>query len=110
MPTSVKAALAPFQRGRNDGNNLRDALDRLAGMSAAEAGQVTLEAALLGRQGLKINDPDPRDRLNSLEGDFSGLHRLCLMHAGIRRLDPQADTGTGLDQEYAMAVGLRGGA
>ncbi len=44
------------------------------------------------------------------EGDFSGLHLLCLMHAGIRLLDPQADTGTGLDQEYAMAVGMRGGA
>jgi len=44
------------------------------------------------------------------EGDFSGLHLLCLMHAGIRLLDPQADTGTGLDQEYAMAVAMRGGA
>ena len=89
---------------------LRDALDRLAGMSAAEAGQVTLEIALLGRQGLEINDPDKRYQLNSLAGEFSGLHLLCLMHAGIRRLDPQADTGTGLDQEYAMAVAMRGGA
>lgn len=69
-----------------------------------------MEVALLGRQGLTINDPDPRYRLNRREGDFSGLHRLCLMHAGIRRLDPQADTGTGLDQEYAMAVAMRGGA
>ncbi|MBK8638691.1 MAG: hypothetical protein IPN92_10545 [Chromatiaceae bacterium] len=79
-------------------------------MSATEAGQVTLEDALLGRQGLEINDPDPRDRLNSLEGDFFGRHLLCLMPAGIRRLDPQADTGTGQDQEYALAVGRRGGA
>ncbi|MGB8143908.1 MAG: hypothetical protein WCF05_01820 [Chromatiaceae bacterium] len=44
------------------------------------------------------------------EGDFSGLHLLCLMHAGIRLLDPQADTGTGLDKEYDLAVGMRGGA
>jgi hypothetical protein len=69
-----------------------------------------MEVALLGRQGLEINDPDPRYRLNSLEGEFSGLHLLCLMHAGIRLLDPQADTGTGLDQEYDMAVAMRGGA
>ncbi len=27
-----------------------------------------------------------------------------------RRLDPQADTGTGLDKQYDLAVGLRGGA
>jgi hypothetical protein len=69
-----------------------------------------MEIPLLARQGLNINDPDPRYRLNRLAGDGSGLHRLCLMHAGIRLLDPQADTGTGLDQEYALAVGLRGGA
>ena len=69
-----------------------------------------MEVALLGRQGLEINDPDKRYQLNSLEGEFSGLHLLCLMHAGIRLLDPQADTGTGLDKEYAMAVAMRGGA
>ncbi|HSO80044.1 MAG TPA: hypothetical protein VLQ88_07670, partial [Chromatiaceae bacterium] len=71
---------------------------------------VTLEIALLGRQGLEINDPDKRYQLKSLEGEFSGLHLLCLMHAGIRRLDPQADTGTGLDKEYDLAVAMRGGA
>ena len=69
-----------------------------------------MEVALLGRQGLEINDPDKRYQLNSLEGEFSELHLLCLMHAGIRLLDPQADTAAGLDQESAMAVAMRGGA
>jgi len=67
-------------------------------------------AALFGlAQGLEINDPDQRYRLNSLEGDGSGLQLLCLMHAGIWLLDPQANTGTGLDKEYDMAFGMRGG-
>lgn len=77
-------------------------------MSPAEIGQATLEIALLGRQGLEIHNPDARYRLDSLPGEFTGLQLLCLMHVGIRRLDPQADTGTGLDREYDLAVAMAG--
>jgi Flp pilus assembly protein TadD len=87
---------------------LQDALERFGGMSPAEVGQATLEIALLGRQGLEINDPDRRYALKSLAGDFSGLHLLCLMHVGIRQLDPKADTGTGLDKEYDLALAMTG--
>ena len=43
-----------------------------------------------------------------MEGDFSGLHLLCLMHVGFRMFDPEADAGTGLDREYEMAVAMQG--
>jgi Flp pilus assembly protein TadD len=87
---------------------MQDALQRFATMEPAEVGQVTMEIAVLGRQGLKINDPEQRYHLNSLPGEFSGLHLLCLMHVGIRQFDPKGETGTGLDKEYAMARSMTG--
>ncbi len=87
---------------------MQEALERFNRMSPAEVGQATLEIALLGRQGLEIHNPDARYRLDSLPGEFTGLQLLCLMHVGIRRLDPRADTGTGLDKEYDLAVAMAG--
>jgi hypothetical protein len=87
---------------------MMDALDRFAGMSKTDIGQVTMEVALLGRQGLRINDPDTRYTLRSMAGEFSALNLLCLMHVGVRGFDPSADTGTGLDKEYDVAKAMRG--
>jgi Flp pilus assembly protein TadD len=87
---------------------LQDALERFAAMAPAKVGQVTMEVALLGRQGLDINNPDKQYRLNNLAGEFSGLHLLCLMHAGIRQFDTNADTGTDLDKEYELARSMTG--
>lgn len=56
-----------------------------------------METALLGRQGLRINGPDTRYTLRSMEGEFSALNLLCLMHVGVRSFDPSADTGASLD-------------
>jgi len=86
---------------------MMDALDRFAGMSKADVGQVTMEIALLGKQGLRINDPDSRFTLRSLPGEFSALNLLCLMHVGVRSFDPSADTGAGLDKEYDLAKAMR---
>ena len=87
---------------------MMDALDRFAGMSKADIGQVTMEVAMLGRQGLRINDPDTRYTLSNMPGEFSALNLLCLMHAGVRSFDPDADTGTGLDKEYEVTKAMRG--
>lgn len=88
---------------------MMDAFDRFAGMSKTDIGQVTMEIVLLGRQGLRINDPDTRYTLRSMEGEFSALNLLCLMHVGVRSFDPDADTGAGLDKEYGVAKAMRGG-
>lgn len=84
------------------------ALDRFSGMPQKDVGQIVLEIAQLGQSGLSINDPAKRYRLESLEGDFSGLQLLSTMHVGMRQFDPDADLQTGLDREYALAAGLRG--
>jgi hypothetical protein len=57
-----------------------------------------------------VNDPDKRYTLKTLPGDFSGLQLVSMMRAGIRMFDPDATLQTGLDREYGIAVGLRGGA
>lgn len=87
---------------------MQGAMDQFAGKSKQEIGQVVMEIGLLGQGGLQINKPEVRYSLTSLPGDFSGLQLVSIMHAGIRLLDPKAETGTGLDREYEMAMALRG--
>lgn len=86
---------------------MQGAMDEFARKSKQEIGQLVMEIAVLGQSGLQINKPDVRYSLKHLQGDFSGLHLLSIMHAGIRLLDPQAETGTGLDREYELALAMR---
>lgn len=85
------------------------ALTRFANMSQIELGRLTMEIAMLGRDGLKVNDPAKQYRLKGLEGEFSGLELLSYMHVGVRMLDPAAETGTGLDREYDTAKAMQAG-
>lgn len=66
-----------------------------------------MEIVLLGQKGLPINNPDIRYSLKTKPGDFSGLQLVSLMHVGIKSLDQNAETGTGLDREYELASRLR---
>ena len=79
------------------------AMRRFADMDRQAIGHVVLEIAQLGESGLKINEPEVRYSIDSLEGDFSGLELLCLMHVGFQQLQPGGDCGSRLDQEYEMA-------
>ena len=89
---------------------MQSAIERFARMDPAEVGRITMEIAMLGRNGLEVNNPEVRYTLEGMTGDFSALELLSYMHVGIRMFDPQADTGTGLDQEYEIARGMRSGA
>ena len=86
---------------------MQGALDQFAGKTKPEIGHIVLEIGLLGQGGLRINDSEVRYSLKKLPGDFSGLQLLSIMHVGIRLFDPNADTGTGLDREYEMALAMR---
>ena len=87
---------------------MQGAMDDFARKSKQEIGQIVMEIALLGQSGLQINKPAIRYTLKNLPGEFSGLQLVSIMHAGIRWLDPNADTGTGLDREYEAALAMRG--
>lgn len=74
----------------------------------AELLRLIAEIARLGEGGLKINDSEHRYKLETLPGDFSGLQLLCMMHVGLKNLDPDADSGSGLEREYELAKNLEG--
>lgn len=83
-------------------------LRRFSEMEKSKVGQITMEIARKGESGLKINDPDYRYQLESLDGDFSGLELLCMMHVGLQQFQPGADSGSGLEKEYEAAVEMFG--
>lgn len=69
---------------------------------------IAIEVAMLGRQGLDINNPDQKYTLKTLPGKFSGLHLLAIMYAGFRQIDPTVDAGVDFAKEYAMAESIQG--
>ena len=83
-----------------------DALEKFDKMTPEQVQAVTLEIALLGRQGLDTNDSTRKYKLRSLPGDFSALHLLSLMYVGFKHINPGLDIGFDLSKEYAMAKQL----
>ena len=80
------------------------ALQKFSKMSIGEVQQITFEIAMLGQGGLDINDPERKYRLQSLSGQFSGLHLLCYMYVGFKMIDPTVDIGADLSEEYQEAL------
>lgn len=83
---------------------MQGAFDVFAKMPREQVGKVIMEIAVLGQNGLQINDPMVRYTLDNMPGDFSGLQLLSMMHVGLKQFDPAADSGSGLDREYAVAA------
>ncbi len=83
------------------------ALRRYARLSPEEVKQITLEAALLGREGLDYAGAEKRYALRVLPGEtFTGLELMCLLHAGCKQLSPEEDTGMNLDEPFLTALEL----
>jgi hypothetical protein len=69
--------------------------------------QIVTEIAMLGQSGLDYASTEKRYTLQSLPGDsLSGLELMCLMHVGLKQIDPHIDPGTDLDDAYTEAVRL----
>jgi tetratricopeptide (TPR) repeat protein len=83
------------------------ALDTFDKEGPAKRQQITLEIALKGQSGLDINDSEQKYTLKSLPGKFSGMHLVSIMYAGLKALDPNADAGVDLSEEYKAALAIR---
>lgn len=83
------------------------ALKRFQDMTASEVEAIGREIAILGMNGLDINDPDQKYALKSLPGNFSGLHLLSLMYVAFKRVRPDADVGVDFSPEYAQALAMQ---
>ena len=69
-----------------------DALRRFAAMDKSALKSTVYEIALLGRAGLDTSDPRKKHRLQSLPGEFSGLHLVALLYTGLRQLHRKPST------------------
>lgn len=80
------------------------ALDRFAKTLVAERGEVLMEIATPGEQGLDGNDATQKYRLRTLPGQFSGLHLMCRLYFGIPQMGLGADVGPDLAREHHVSL------
>ena len=64
--------------------------------------------AAVGQGVLQINEPGTARSLKTLPGSWSDLALECLIHVGMKRLQPDEDSGLGIAAEYEEAVRLHG--
>ncbi len=87
-----------------------DAFKRFDAMTADEIRNVAFEIALLGRSGLDYASPEEKYELKSIPNHkFSGLHLMCLMYAGFKRIAPEQDAGMDLNDPFLTALQLHKG-
>jgi Flp pilus assembly protein TadD len=82
------------------------ALEKYEKMTPESVRQVGLEVAMIGMNGLTVNDPTPKYQLKSLPGTFSGLHLVCLEYVSFKQVAPEMDIGFDLSAEYRSAQAL----
>jgi tetratricopeptide (TPR) repeat protein len=86
---------------------LLDALKRYAWKDTDEVRAIAFEIGMLGRTGLDYASPEKKYSLKTIPGEeFSGLHLMCLMHAGFKRFAPELDSGMDLDEPFLTALSL----
>jgi hypothetical protein len=84
-----------------------DAFKRFDAMTPEQVRDVVFEIALLGRNGLDYAAPDEKYELRALpDRKFSGLHLMCLMFAGFKRVAPEHDVGMDLNDSFLAALQL----
>ncbi|MCC5611961.1 tetratricopeptide repeat protein [Nostoc sp. CHAB 5834] len=82
------------------------ALEKFDAMGEEKTKEVAVEIAFLGREGLDLNDPEPRYTLRSVQGEFSGLHLVAMMYTAFQQIDPGLPPVIDLSEEYSAALGM----
>lgn len=82
---------------------LLGALRKFGRMSRAEIQKIGFEIAIMGQRGLDTNDSAQKYRLQSLPGQYSGLHLVCMMHVAFQIIAPDDPIGFDLSKEFKVA-------
>ena len=82
------------------------ALEKFEKLSPEQVKQIGFEIAMLGTRGLDVNSPEAKYSLKSLEGNFSGLHLVCLQYVAFKQIAPDQNIGFDLSAEYETALKL----
>ena len=82
-----------------------DALKRYDTMPVEKVREIALEIGMLGQNGLDYASPDQKYTLQSVPDEkFSGLHLMCLMYAGFKRIAPDHDLQMDLNEPFLTAL------
>ncbi|MCX6910882.1 MAG: tetratricopeptide repeat protein [Verrucomicrobia bacterium] len=85
--------------------HLLNALERYDALPVEKVREIAFEIAILGQQGLDHASPDQKYTLRSLPGErFSGLHLMCLMYAGFKRVAPDHEVQMDLNDPFLTAL------
>ena len=83
------------------------ALERFEVLPLSKVKQIAFEIAVMGMSGLDYASPEKKYRLNAVPDEhFSGLELMCLMHAGLRTVDPTLNTGLDMEEPYGAAKAM----
>ena len=82
------------------------ALEKFSEMPIQDVHRITSEIALLGRNGLSVDDPNRTYKLDSMPGEFTGLQLVSYMYVGFQMIEPSMDIGFDLSAEYQTAKAL----
>ena len=82
-----------------------DAFKRYDALTPEQVRDVSFEISLLGRNGLDYASPAEKYELRALpDRKFSGLHLMCLMYAGFKRVAPEHDVQMDLNDPFLTAL------
>jgi tetratricopeptide (TPR) repeat protein len=82
-----------------------DALKRYDTMPVEKIKEIASEIGMVGRNGLDYASSDQKYILQSLPDEkFSGLHLMCLMFAGFKRIAPEHDLHMDLNEPFLTAL------
>lgn len=82
------------------------ALEKFSEMPIPDVHRITFEIAMLGRNGLIVDDPSRSYGLDSMPGDFTGLQLVSYMYVGFQMIEPTMEIGFDLSAEYETAKAL----
>jgi len=80
------------------------AIKHLRSMPPEAVQILTVQAALIGQNGLRMKDTNPVHQLEGVLQPLTGLEVACLIHAGAQRSSPGTETGFPLAAEFAEAL------
>ncbi len=115
-PGTHTVTASPLEEGTSNPELLRrkatpavhyclDALKRYDTMPVEKINEIASEIAMVGRNGLDYASPDQQYSLQSLPDEkFSGLHLMCLMFAGFKRIAPEHDLHMDLNEPFLTAL------
>ena len=80
-------------------------MKRYEKMPVEKVKEIAFEIGMVGRNGLDYASPDQKYTLKSLPDEqFSGLHLMCLMYAGFKRIAPEHDLHMDLEEPFLDAL------